>query len=58
MVTTSIIDEICDGIKRKMEPKEFKTGSRGYGAYGKIKVGEKTYQLSVSVVEVGSKDNG
>lgn len=36
-------------------PKNFKTGSTGYYAGGKIVLDGKRYQVSVSVVEVGSK---
>lgn len=55
MTTNQVIEEIAEGIRRKLEPKNFKTGSRGFGAYGKIEVDGKRYQLSVSVTEVGSK---
>lgn len=36
-------------------PKEFKTGSRGYYANQKIEIGGKRYQVSVQLVEIGSK---
>ena len=34
--------------------KEFKTGNKGYGAYGKVTdfKGQKTYQLSLNLVEL------
>jgi hypothetical protein len=35
--------------------KDFKTGSRGYHAQGKMQVGEKSYQINVLCVEIGSK---
>lgn len=37
------------------EEKVFRTGSRGYYAGGKLVIGDKRYQLSCSVVEIGSK---
>lgn len=36
-------------------PKEFKTGSLGYYANQKIEIGGKRYQVSVQLVEIGSK---
>ena len=35
--------------------KDFKTGSKGYYAHGKMHIGEKGYQISISCVEIGSK---
>jgi hypothetical protein len=35
--------------------KNFKTGSRGYHAQGKMQVGEKGYQINILCVEIGSK---
>ena len=45
------------GIKQEfiLNKKDFKTGSRGYHAQGKIQVGEKRYQCNILVVEIGSK---
>lgn len=37
------------------EPKNFKTGSRGFYGMGKISIGEKRYQVQVQLVEIGSK---
>ena len=37
------------------EEKEFKTGSKGFFGMGKIKIGEKRYQVQVQMVEIGSK---
>ena len=37
------------------DPKEFKTGSKGYYTMGKISIGEKRYQVQVQLVEIGSK---
>jgi hypothetical protein len=36
-------------------PKEFKTGSRGYYANGKIEIEGKRYQVQIQLVEIGSK---
>ncbi len=39
-----------------LPPKEFKTGSRGYYANGKIEIDGKRYQAQVQLVEIGSKN--
>jgi hypothetical protein len=36
-------------------PKEFKTGSRGYYANGKLEIDGKRYQAQIQLVEIGSK---
>jgi hypothetical protein len=38
-----------------LSKKDFKTGSRGYHAQGKMQVGEKSYQINILCVEIGSK---
>jgi hypothetical protein len=38
-----------------LSEKDFKTGSKGYHAHGKMKAGEKNYQINVLCVEIGSK---
>jgi hypothetical protein len=35
--------------------KDFKTGSRGYHAQGKMMAGGKKYQINILCVEIGSK---
>jgi hypothetical protein len=35
--------------------KNFKTGSKGYHAQGKMQTGEKNYQITILCVEIGSK---
>jgi len=35
--------------------KNFKTGSKGYHAQGKMQIGDKNYQINVLAVEIGSK---
>jgi hypothetical protein len=35
--------------------KEFKTGSRGYYANGKVEIEGKRYQVQIQLVEIGSK---
>ena len=37
-------------------PKEFKTGSRGFFASGKVEIDGKRYQVQVQLVEIGSKN--
>jgi hypothetical protein len=36
-------------------PKDFKTGSRGYYANGRIEIEGKRYTLQIQLVEIGSK---
>jgi len=36
-------------------PKEFKTGSRGFYANGKVEINGKRYQVQIQLVEIGSK---
>jgi hypothetical protein len=38
-----------------VNPKEFKTGSRGYYANGKAEIDGKRYQIQIQLVEIGSK---
>ncbi len=38
--------------------KEFKTGSKGYFANGKIEIDGKRYQAQIQLVEIGSKTAG
>jgi hypothetical protein len=38
-----------------LDKKDFKTGSRGYYGTGKMVVAGKKYQISIQVVEIGSK---
>ncbi len=38
-------------------PKNFKTGSRGYYANGKLELDGKRYQLQIQIVEIGSKSS-
>lgn len=37
-------------------PKEFKTGSKGYFGNGKLEINGKRYQVQVQLVEIGSKN--
>jgi hypothetical protein len=36
-------------------PKDFKTGSRGFFANGKMEIEGKRYQVQIQLVEIGSK---
>ncbi len=38
-----------------LPPKDFKTGSRGYYANGKLEIDGKRYQVQIQLVEIGSK---
>ncbi len=55
-----VIVEFKDGNGKTItmmtaQPKEFKTGSRGFYAMGKIEIDGKRYQAQVQLVEIGSK---
>ena len=39
-----------------VNPKEFKTGSRGYYVNGKAEIDGKRYQIQIQLVEIGSKN--
>ena len=41
-----------------LPPKEFKTGSRGFYANGKLEIEGKRYQAQIQLVEIGSKKAG
>ena len=38
-----------------LNEKNFKTGSKGFHAYGKMQIGQKNYQVNIQCVEIGSK---
>ena len=38
-----------------LSPKDFKTGSKGYYANGKLEIDGKRYQAQFQLVEIGSK---
>lgn len=48
---------LLKGVKQDfiLDKKNFKTGSRGYHAQGKMQVGDKRYQINILCVEIGSK---
>ncbi len=52
MATIRLNGEKQDFVLSK---KDFKTGSRGYHAQGKMQVGDKRYQINILCVEIGSK---
>jgi hypothetical protein len=41
-----------------LKPKEFKTGSRGFYALGKVEINGKRYQTQIQLVEIGSRPAG
>ena len=58
---TILVAEIKDAEGKSISilslpEKEFKTGSKGYYANGKLSIGEKRYQIQVQLVEIGSKN--
>jgi hypothetical protein len=38
-----------------LPPKDFKTGSKGFYANGKLEIDGKRYQAQIQIVEIGSK---
>jgi hypothetical protein len=52
MATIQLCGEKMNFILSK---KDFKTGSRGYHAQGKMMAGGKNYQINILCVEIGSK---
>jgi hypothetical protein len=48
---------VVNGIQNAIDSKEkvFSTGSRGFWVGGKIQIGDKRYQMSGNLVEIGSK---
>jgi len=51
---------LLKGVKQDfiLNKKNFKTGSRGYHAQGKMQVEDKRYQVNILCVEIGSKPKG
>jgi hypothetical protein len=41
-----------------LPPKDFKTGSKGFYANGKVELDGKRYQTQIQLVEIGSKKGG
>ena len=52
MATIQLMGEKQNFILNK---KDFKTGSRGFHATGKMAAGGKNYQVNIQCVEIGSK---
>lgn len=44
--------------KLVLNPKDFKTGSKGFYANDKLTIGGKRYQAQCQLVEIGSKEAG
>jgi hypothetical protein len=57
MSDTNLVTIQLKGTKQDfiLNEKDFKTGSRGFHANGKMQVGEKRYQCNILCVEIGSK---
>lgn len=57
MNDTNLVTIQLKGTKQDfiLNEKDFKTGSRGFHAQGKMHVGEKRYQCNILCVEIGSK---
>ena len=55
--TTDVVTVQLSGEKQSflLSKKDFKTGSRGYHAQGKMMAGGKNYQINILCVEIGSK---
>lgn len=46
------IDLKIDKQEFKLKEREFKTGNKGYGFYGKLTIDGKTYQVTMNMVEL------
>lgn len=56
IVKAVIKDEVGQVLQViELNPKTFKTGSRGYHGYGKLSVNGSRYQANLMLVEIGSK---
>ena len=58
-MTLDVIIKDADGEvqgKFTVEPKAFKTGSKGFFGVGKVVIGGKKFQAQCMLVEIGSKD--
>jgi hypothetical protein len=57
MTETNMATIQLEGEKQSfiLSQKDFKTGSKGYHAQGKMKAGGKNYQVNILCVEIGSK---
>jgi hypothetical protein len=57
MSEANIVSIQLNGVKQDfiLNKKDFKTGSRGYHAQGKMQIGDKRYQCNILCVEIGSK---
>jgi len=57
MSETNIATIQLEGEKQSfiLGKKDFKTGSKGYHANGKMMAGGKNYQINILCVEIGSK---
>ncbi len=57
MSDANIVTIQLEGEKQvfNLRKKDFKTGSKGYNAFGKMMSGGKNYQISINCVEIGSK---
>jgi hypothetical protein len=54
-VNTAAIQLCGDKQNFILDKKDFKTGSKGYYGTGKMVAAGKRYQISIQVVEIGSK---
>ncbi len=57
MSETNVVTIQLNGEKQDfvLNKKDFKTGSRGYHAQGKMQIDDKRYQCNILCVEIGSK---
>ena len=46
------IDVIIDGQEFKAEFREFKSGNKGYGLYGRIKIKDYPYRISMNIIQL------
>lgn len=46
------IEVIIDGQKFEAEFREFKSGNKGYGLYGKVKIKDYPYRISMNIIQM------
>ncbi len=46
------IKVIIDGQEFEAKFREFKSGSKGYGLYGKVKISEYPYRISMNIIQM------
>ena len=48
------LDLKIDKQEFKLKPKEFSTGKKGYGFYGRIVIKDRVYQVSMNMIDLAT----